>query len=208
MLKKHLVLSGITIAIVLLLIATKLYPGGSLFDKNSIGFDWTKNFMSNLFGAKAMNGSDNPARFWADAGMIFLSVAYAIFFIQFSKKIPSTSSSKIIKYLGAGAAFFSFFVVTPLHDLVITISSTLYLISLFYITVYIFMSRLHVFKLMCAMCLLIFYYTLFLYGSGNYELLAIMQKVSFASKILLILSLHYYVEKEHFAHIQVKKANS
>ena len=107
MLKKHLVLLGITIAIVLLLIATRLYPGGSLFDKNSIGFDWTKNFMSNLFGAKAMNGSDNP----------------------------------------------------------------------------------------------------YLYGSGNYELLAIMQKVAFACKVLMILSLHYYVEKEHFVYILSKKTN-
>ena len=207
MLKKHLVLLGITIAIVLLLIATRLYPGGSLFDKNSIGFDWTKNFMSNLFGAKAMNGSDNPARFWADAGIIFLSVAYTMFFIQFSKKIPSTSSSKVIKYMGAGGALFCFLIVTPLHDLVVSISSTLYLISLFYITVYIFMSRLHVFKLMCAICLLIFYYTLYLYGSGNYELLAIMQKVAFACKVLMILSLHYYVEKEHFEHILAKKTN-
>jgi len=67
--------------------ATMVYPGGSLSDKDSIGFDWSKNFISNLFGAKAVNGSDNPSRIWADAGMIFLSVSFAVFFMAFSKKI-------------------------------------------------------------------------------------------------------------------------
>lgn len=207
MLKKHIVLLGVMIAIVLIVIATIVYPGGSLFDKNAIGFDWSKNFISNLFGAKALNGADNPARIWADAGMIFLSLSYAIFFIQFSKKIPARHASKVIRYLGAGGALFSFLIVTPLHDIVITISSTLSLISIFYITVYILMSRLHLFKAMCIICLLIFYYTLYLYGWGYYERLAIMQKIAFASQILLILCLNYFVQKKHFEPLLANKAN-
>lgn len=43
-------------------IATLVYPGGSLLDKNSKGFDWSKNFISNLFATKAINGLENPAR--------------------------------------------------------------------------------------------------------------------------------------------------
>ncbi len=96
MLKKYSVLIGVAISISLLLIATMVYPGGSLFNKDFVGFDWSKNFISNLFAAKAVNGLDNPSRIWADGGMIFLSVSFAIFFINFSKKIPAKGAAKVI----------------------------------------------------------------------------------------------------------------
>ena len=62
MLNKYSVLIGITISLLFMVIATRVYPGGSLFNKHSVGFDWTTNFISNLFGAQAVNGANNPAR--------------------------------------------------------------------------------------------------------------------------------------------------
>ena len=202
MLKKYAVLLGIIISVLLLLIATMVYPGGSLSDKNSIGFSWSKNFISNLFAAKAVNGADNPSRIWADGGMIFLAVSFAIFFIQFSKKIPVKSAAKVIQYVGAGGMLFTFLIVTPLHDIMVTISSTMFLVSIFYISVFILKSRLHLFKILCIICLLIFYYTLYLYGSGNYTFLPIMQKITFASTIILVVVLEYFTKKEDFQHIK------
>ncbi|MEP7232992.1 MAG: hypothetical protein ABI691_22220 [Ginsengibacter sp.] len=205
MLKKYSILIGVAISISLLLIATKVYPGGSLFDKDSIGFDWSKNFISNLFASKAVNGSDNPSRIWADGGMIFLSVSFAIFFINFSKKIPAKGAAKIIKYLGAGGMICTFLIVTPLHDIMVTIASTLFLVSIFYITIFILKSRLHFFKFLCIICLLIFYYTLYLYGSGSLVLLPVMQKITFMSTIILIVALEYFTKKEDFKHIKAGK---
>src|SRR6188768_3918488 len=101
MLKKYSILLGIIISISLLLIATAYYPGGSQADKASIGYDWKNNYISNLFSEKAINGSDNASRYWAIGGMFFLSASYAIFFIDFSKKIPAKGAAKIIKYVGA-----------------------------------------------------------------------------------------------------------
>jgi hypothetical protein len=208
MLKKYSVLLGITISLFLLLIATLVYPGGSLSDKNSVGFDWSKNFISNLFAAKAVNGSDNPSRIWADGGMIFLAGSFALFFIEFSKKIPLKGAAKVIKYLGAGGMLFTFLIVTPLHDIMITIASTMYLVSIFYITVFILKSRRHLFKFLCIICLLIFYFTLYLYGSGNYSLLPIMQKITFISTIILILGLEYFTQKEDFEPVKTTEPKS
>ena len=95
MLKKYSVLIGIIISLLLLLIATLVYPGGSVFDQHSTGFDWTKNFISNLFAAKALNGTDNSSRPWADMGMVFLSISMGIFFIHFSKKIPAKGAANV-----------------------------------------------------------------------------------------------------------------
>ncbi|HRF38621.1 MAG TPA: hypothetical protein PK198_07525, partial [Saprospiraceae bacterium] len=56
----------------------------------------------------------------------------------------------------------------------------------------------HLLKISCIICMLTFYYTLYLYGSGDWGLLAIMQKVSLISSILLILGLEYFTQKEDF----------
>ncbi len=202
MLKKHAVLLGIIISISLLVIATFFYPGGSQFDKNSIGYDWKNNFISNLFGEKSVNGLDNPSRFWAMGGMISLSISFALFFITFSEKIPAKGAAKVIKYFGAGGMLFTFLIVTPLHDTMITIASTMFLLSLFYITVFIFKSRLRVLKALCIICLLIFYGTLFLHGSGLYRMyLPILQKVTFAIAIITVLGLEYFTKKEDFQRV-------
>jgi hypothetical protein len=202
MIRKHLVLLSALASTILLYVAASLYPGGSKFDRNSVGFDWTKNFISNLFDSKAMNGADNPGRLWADLGMVSLSVCFGLFFVNFSKRIPSTSAARIIKVLGVASMLFTFLIVTPMHDLMISIASTLFLVSLFYITVYVLKSRLILFKVFCIICMLTFYYSLYLYGSGNWDTLPIMQKLTFASSILLIIALDYFTSAEDFAHIK------
>jgi hypothetical protein len=204
MLKKHSVLAGIIISLAFLVIATFYYPGGSQVDKNSIGYNWKNNYISNLFGEKAVNGSDNTARFWAVAGMFFLSASFAIFFIEFSKKIPGKGAAKVIKYVGASCMLFTFLIATPLHDMMVTISSTMFLIGIFYITVFVFKSRLHVFKFLCVACLLVFYTSLYLYGSGYYrKFLPVMQKITFAITIILIVGLRYFTKKEDFEQAKV-----
>ena len=203
LIKNYSVLICMVISVILIVIATFLYPGGSLPDKNSLGFEWSKNFISNLFAAKAINGLDNTSRIWAIIGMAFNSVGYGLFFINMSKKITERTAATVLKLIGFGNVLFSFLIVTPLHDMMVTTSSTLFLIGLFYITVFILKTKLHVFKFACIICLLIFYYTLFLYGYGNWGLLAIMQKVSFISSILLVLGIEYFTKQEDF--IRIKK---
>jgi len=202
MIKKYSVLICIVISVILMVIATLVYPGGSLLDKNSTGFDWSKNFISNLFAAKAINGSENTSRMWAIIGMVFHSVGYGIFFINMSKKISARHAAIILKLIGAANILFNFLIVTPLHDIMVTISSTLSLIGLFYITVFILKTKLHLLKFSCIICLLTFYYTLYLYGSGNWGLLAIMQKVSFISSMLLVLGLEYFTKWEDLKQIK------
>ena len=202
MIKKYSVLICIVISVILLVIATLVYPGGSLLDKNSTGFDWSKNFISNLFATKAINGSENTSRIWAIIGMAFHSIGYGIFFINMSKKISARHAATILKLIGIANIIFSFLIVTPLHDKMVTISSTLFLIGLFYITVFILKTKLHLLKFSCIICLLTFYYTLYLYGSGNWSLLAIMQKISFISSMLLVLGIEYFTKQENFKQIK------
>jgi hypothetical protein len=120
------------------------------------------------------------------------------FFINMSKKMPVRQAANVLQLIGAASMIFNFLIATPLHDIMVILSSTLSLMGLFYITVFIYKTRLHLLKFCCILCLLTFYYTLYLYGSGDWGLLAIMQKVSLISAMLLILGLEYFTRPEDF----------
>ena len=201
MVQKYSVLICLAISVILLVIAALVYPGGSLLDKNSIGFGWSKNFISNLFAAKAINGSENHGRIWAIIGMAFHSIGYGIFFINMSKKIPARQWANILKFIGAANILFIFLIATPLHDLG-TISIILTLFGLFTITIFILKSKLHLLKFCCIICLLTFYCFFTLFGFGYLGLAIIMQKVYNASSLLLVLGLEYFTKYEDF--IQIK----
>jgi hypothetical protein len=201
--KKYSVLICLVSSLIFIVVASLVYPGGSLLDKNSTGFDWSKNFISNLFAAKAINGSESTSRVWALIGIAFHSLAYGIFFINMSKKMFVKQAATILKLIGVINIFFTFLIASPLHDEMVTISSTLFLIGLFYITVFILKTKLHLLKFACIICLLIFYYTLFLYGSGSWGFLAIMQKVTFISSMLLVLGLEYFTKQKDFKQLRI-----
>ncbi|MCM5527897.1 hypothetical protein [Parasegetibacter sp. NRK P23] len=198
MAKKYIVLLCTIISMALLFIAAYLYPGGSIQDKNSIGFIWNRNFISNLFGEKALNGADNASRIWAIIGMAFHAIGNGIFFLHTAQKMPSRHAALVLKIVGYTNMLFSFLIVTPWHDSMVTISSTLSLLGLFYITVFILRTKLHLLKVACILFMLMFYYTLFLYGSGDWIMLAIMQKVSLICSMILVLWVEYFTKKEDF----------
>jgi hypothetical protein len=199
MYRKQLVLLGILFSITLFLVAAWHYPGGSQADSHSVGYNWKTNYISNLFGEKAVNGLANAARGWALGAMVLLALSFALFFVDFAGKIPAKGAANVIRYVGVTSMLFTSLIASPLHDLMITIASTLFLISFFYITVFIIKSRLHLLKFLCVVWLLIFYATLYLYGSGDYRsYLPIMQKITFVSTIGLVIGLTYFAEKEDF----------
>ena len=199
--RKYSVLICVVISVLFLITSTLLYPGGSILDKNSVGFDWSKNFLSNLFATKAVNGSENPGWIWALIGMAFHSVGYGIFFINMSKKISSRQGANILKFIGATNIIFIFLIATPLHDLGV-ISIILTLIGLFTITAFILKTKLHLLKFCCIICLLTYYCFFSLFGFGYLGLAAIMQKVYSISSMLLVLGLEYFTKYEDFKQIK------
>lgn len=126
------------------------------------------------------------------------SIAYGLFFIHTSKKIPHKHTEWILKSVGVLNMVFTFLIATSLHDIMVTISSTLTMLGLFYISIFVLKTKLHWLKLFCIVSLLIFYYTLFLYGAGDWGLLAVMQKVSFFCFMALVLTIEYFTTDKTF----------
>lgn len=198
---KYSVLICLVMSVMLIVVAAWVYPGGSVLDKDSIGFGWSRNFLSNLFAAQALNGSENPGRIWAIIGMAFHSVGYGIFFIHMSKRISSGLWANILRIIGATNILFIFLIATPLHDVGV-ISIVLTLLGLFTITVFILKTKLRLLKYACIVCLLTFYGFFFLYGFGYVGMAVIMQKVYNVAAMLLVLGLEYFTTYEDFRQIE------
>lgn len=199
MIKNHPILLGISGSFLLLFIATLCYPGGSQNDLNAPGFSWQHNYLSNLFDPEAMNGLVNTSRPWAIGGMLLLCASLALFFVDFSKKIAVKSAANIIQYFGLGAMLCGFLAVTPYHDIMVTIASTLGLVSLFYIAVFVLKSKLHFLKVSGVVCLLVSYGCNYMYYTGSYlNFLPIVQKVTILMAIAWILGLTYFTTKADF----------
>jgi len=201
---KHSVLIFLVISVILIGIAIFLYPGGSLLDKNSIGFGWSKNFFSNLFEANALNGSRNPGRIWAVIGMAFHSIGYGLFFINMSKKITLKPWAAILKWIGIANIILIFLIATPLHDFGV-LSIILTLFGLFVITIFILKSKLRFLKYCCIICLLTYYCFFLLFGLGYLDLSMIMQKVYILSSMVLVLGLEYFTKYEDFIQVKLKE---
>lgn len=203
MLKKHSLLITLSISFALLTIAILIYPGGTYQTRDSIGFDWKRNYTSNLFEVKALNGAENASRIWAYFGMFVYSISCAIFLVNMSKKIPEKHSANLIKYIGILTMPFTFLIITRLHDLMLNISSFLFWNCVGAITVFIFMTKLHFFKIFNIICLLIFFYGAYTHSTRNWDILPIVQKLNIISSLLLMLGLEYFTKREDFAHIKL-----
>lgn len=193
------ILAGELLSAVLMVVAAGLYPGGSMTDASSAGFIWSKNFICDLFRETAYNGAANPGRPWALVAIAVQSLASGLFFIRMSRVITEKMVSRALMVVGVVNIVFNFMIATPYHDAMVTISSSLSLLGLFCITVYVLRSKLHVLKVACIAGMLVFYYTLFLYGLGDWGLLAIMQKVALICSSVLTLALTFFTKKEDFA---------
>ena len=122
---------GTLIFVILYIIATFLYPGGSQVDKNSIGFSWINNYWCNLLNENAINGQPNSARFIALLGMFVLCLALSSFWLLF----PSYTNFKnwgklIIQISGIIAMAIGMFLFTKFHDAIINLAGLFGLIAL------------------------------------------------------------------------------
>jgi hypothetical protein len=117
---------GITLFVVLYIVAAIYYPGGSNADREKEGFDWINNYWCDLLAKNAKNGVHNSGRMFALTGMVILFSSIAVFWYYLPPFFHERKRTiLLIRYTGTLSMFTLIFIFTQFHDSVIGIGSTI-----------------------------------------------------------------------------------
>jgi hypothetical protein len=189
---RYLPLVGILSSICLFIVAAASYPGGTIESADSVGYDWTRHFISTLFARTALNGAANPSRMVAIPAMLILCTSIAFLFKSVSMRSPSKGLRTTIEIGGIGSMVYAFLAVTtPMHDLLVSVA------LLFFVAAVLATSRMlyvagetkaAVSGMICltllAVCAVIYY------GNVLWFVLPIAQKLTFVLNTGWLLVLH------------------
>jgi hypothetical protein len=201
--QKNIVSIGFSLSIFCLVMASLQYPGGSQKDSQSVGFQWTENYISDMLEYKAVNGADNPARPLAVAGVVLMGLTTGLAFVRFARKVGVKKYAVVIQYGGLLLVLPNALGAIPsLHDLSVLLGITIGLLVFFYVSVVLFQTRLTVFKVLAVLFLLSFYGAAFIYGSRiGLEYLPFVQKITHINEMVWLLGLEYFTRREDFVHL-------
>jgi hypothetical protein len=184
---------GSLLFVLLYIIASLFYPGGSQADKNSIGFSWINNYWCNLLNDHAINGQPNPAKPIALTGMFVLCLTLSFFWFIFPTKINISKNLKlIIQVSGIVAMTTAFFLFTNLnHDLVTNLASLFGAFATIGTFIGLYKNNLiKLFAFGLLNILLVVMNNLCYYNKDLIVYLPIIQKVSFATFLIWICSIN------------------
>lgn len=124
-------IAGILLFMVLYVIATFYYPGGSTLKPTHQGFDWINNYWCDLIARYAKNGDWNQARTIALTAMIILFSSLALFWFYLPRLFHERKAfTLLIRYTGSVSMFILIFIFTGYHDSVIGIGTSISAIPL------------------------------------------------------------------------------
>lgn len=189
---RHLPTITIFIAFCLFVIATTYYPGGTTNSANTVGYSWSENFICSLFAPHALNGDLNPARYIAIPSMFLLCLALGTMFKLISVKVKSIIHKNAIEIGGIGAMVYGFLAVTPIHDLVISIGLIFSLAALLATTHILYIEgRWLLFGWGVISLALLLISAAIYYGNLFYNLLPVVQKVSWFTQVGWLIAVYY-----------------
>lgn len=190
---------GILVFIGIYIYASKLYPGGSLADVNSIGFDWRNNHWCNLMHESGMNGIQNQARPVAITGITILCISMIIFFIQFANYFEKSRNWNIaIKISGALGMLSATFIFTKYHDVMTTILSICGIIVIIGMIRALHNNKLTFFKIMGIICMLIIGLNNFFYFNEDLiQYSPLVQKGAFILILSWTIGLNFIIQRKN-----------
>ena len=113
--------AGVLLGGGLLLAAALRYPGG---------FGWGEHTVSMLAAPRTAAGLENTARPFAVAGVLCLTSGMALLFHGIARSAGAVWHRKAVQIGGIGAMVYASLLVTPMHDLMVTLSLAFFAVLL------------------------------------------------------------------------------
>src|SRR5262245_52723181 len=101
---------GVVAAMILLLVASSRFPGG---------FDWTRDYISNLLRSPPDRPLPLDVRLPAIAAILCFAASLSLVFYRLSIAAPTLRHRKVIQIAGIASMVYASFTMTPMHDLMV-----------------------------------------------------------------------------------------
>jgi len=151
---KLLSIVGIVVSVGCVWIATFLFPGG---------YDWSRDYVSTL-----LRGPAGPSRTLADVGVLCFCVSMALVFERLARSVEFAKNSKMIRIAGIGSQVYASLTITPMHDLMVTISFVFSLVAVLALTQVLYFNREIGFFVGGCVCLVVLIGSASTYYSGHF----------------------------------------
>jgi hypothetical protein len=190
-------LFGISVFLILYVLAATLYPGGSDIQTNHAGFDLVNNYWCDLMSSHAKNNELNPARPIAITAWFILGLSL-IFLWYFLPRLfhLSPRNNFIIRYFGITSMVIALFLFTRFHDLVLNTSGILGSIAI--LTTCIELKRQNLNQLLylgvISLVLLLVNYAIYHTNYFMY-LLPLLQKITFLLFLIWIILIDLHIHR-------------
>jgi hypothetical protein len=193
---------GTIIFVLLYVVASLFYPGGSNADKTTTGFDWLNNYWCDLTGQVAKNGEINSARPIALTAMIILCSTLAVFWFYVPRLFSDHKFNQVIRYAGITSMTVAVFLFTDLHDTVINVAGTLGIAAMTGVFLGLYKNNLTKLFGFGVFCLGLMLFNYFIYETSFLlSLLPIIQKVTFILLLVWICLIDIYLYRTTKAEI-------
>lgn len=189
---------SVVIFVILYIISTQYYPGGSYKYPKQEGFSWTYNYWCNLLSRYAINGQLNPARPYGLIGTVFLCGGIGSFFALYSKHFSLKHFwQKTIEVSGVGSMVSAVFLFTAYHDQVLTIAGILGGVALIGTMRALLTDSVHSMFWLGLLCFLLILANAYMYYFDILsDYLPLLQKITMLATIIWIVRLNYqYIVK-------------
>lgn len=174
-------IAGIWIFILLYIIATFAYPGGSDADQQATAFSWKHNYWCELLASDARNGALNTARGIAIAAMGVLVISLIFFWYFAAARFQMRRTAGIwMRTTGIGSMLVLPFLLVADHDLIMNIAGLCGLTAMTILIVALYRSKYIMLFILGILCLLACLLNNYIYYTGSYlYMLPVIQKVTF-----------------------------
>jgi hypothetical protein len=187
-------IAGTLIFVLLYVVATFYYPGGSNANKATLGFDWLNNYWCDLTGQFAKNGEVNSARPIALTAMLILCSTLAVFWFYVPRLFSDNKFNQIIRYAGIASMTVGGFLFTDFHDTVINVAGTLGIVAMTGVFIGLYRNNLTKLFGYGVFCLGIMLFNYFVYETSFLlSFLPIIQKATFVLLLVWICLIDIYL---------------